>query len=206
MSSIYEEVRSYYLTTFSEHGEAPRGVDWNGRESQMLRFQQLLKVVDEDKAPWSLNDLGCGYGAILDAVRKKKHCHAYIGYDLVDEMLAAARLRWADCTISIDFINGTEMRPADYSVASGIFNVKGDRKEGDWMEYVLATLKAMHTASKKGFSFNMLTIFSDAPYMKANLYYADPMFFFNYCKRCFSRNVALLHDYDLYEFTMIIKK
>jgi hypothetical protein len=26
------------------------------------------------------------------------------------------------------------------------------------------------------------------------------------CKRRFSRNVALLHDYDLYEFTVLVRK
>ena len=42
--------------------------------------------------------------------------------------------------------------------------------------------------------------------MKDYLYYGDPLFYFDYSKRHFSRNVALLHDYDLYEFTLLIKK
>jgi len=42
--------------------------------------------------------------------------------------------------------------------------------------------------------------------MREDLYYADPCFIFDYCKRNFSRNVALLHDYELYEFTIIVRK
>ena len=32
------------------------------------------------------------------------------------------------------------------------------------------------------------------------------LFFFDFCKRNFSRNVALLHDYGLYDFTIIVRK
>jgi len=52
----------------------------------------------------------------------------------------------------------------------------------------------------------MLTKYPDAARMRSDLYYADPGFFFDYCKRNFSRNVALLHDYNLYDFTILVRK
>ena len=64
----------------------------------------------------------------------------------------------------------------------------------------------MDRASQKGFAFNMLTIYSDKEYMKDNLYYSDPLFFFDFCKRNFSKNVALLHDYYEYDFTILVRK
>ena len=42
--------------------------------------------------------------------------------------------------------------------------------------------------------------------MRPDLYYADPCELFDRCKRRYSRNVALLHDYDLYEFTILVRK
>ena len=42
--------------------------------------------------------------------------------------------------------------------------------------------------------------------MLADLYYADPCALFDHCKTKYSRNVALLHDYGLYEFTLIVRK
>jgi hypothetical protein len=74
------------------------------------------------------------------------------------------------------------------------------------MQYILETLEKINALSVKGFSFNILTSYSDKEYMKDNLFYADPLFFFDYCKKNFSKNVSLLHDYDLYEFTLLIKK
>jgi len=93
----------------------------------------------------------------------------------------------------------------DYVIASGIFNVKFQTNEEVWMEYILETLEKINALSVKGFSFNILTSYSDKEYMKDNLFYADPLFFFDYCKKNFSKNVSLLHDYDLYEFTLLIK-
>jgi hypothetical protein len=52
----------------------------------------------------------------------------------------------------------------------------------------------------------MLTSYSDPERMRPELYYGDPRFFFDRCKRDYTRNVALLHDYDLYEFTIIARK
>lgn len=42
--------------------------------------------------------------------------------------------------------------------------------------------------------------------MRDYLYYADPCAVFDYCKRHYSRNVALLYDYQQYEFTSLVRK
>ena len=97
-------------------------------------------------------------------------------------------------------------RKADYAVASGIMNVKLETPVEEWEAYVRATRDSMDAHSEKGFAFNCLTSYSDKEYMRDDLYYADPALYFDYCKRKFSRNVALLHDYELYEFTILVRK
>jgi hypothetical protein len=52
----------------------------------------------------------------------------------------------------------------------------------------------------------MLTSYSDPDRMRSDLYYGDPCLFFDHCKRTYSKQVALLHDYGLYEFTVIVRK
>ena len=42
--------------------------------------------------------------------------------------------------------------------------------------------------------------------MKDYLFYADPCELFDFCKTRFSQNVALLHDYGLYEFTILVEE
>ena len=43
--SLLAEVATYYALKLAEHGKNPRGVDWNGEESQLLRFEQLCKII-----------------------------------------------------------------------------------------------------------------------------------------------------------------
>jgi hypothetical protein len=94
---------------------------------------------------------------------------------------------------------------ADYTIASGIFNVKLQTGEEEWQDYVLSVLGKIAQLSSKGFAFNMLTKYSDRERMRPDLYYADPLFFFDYCKKNFSRFVSISHDYPLYEFTVLVK-
>ena len=67
-------------------------------------------------------------------------------------------------------------------------------------------LSQMNLLSSRGFASTFLTKYSDADRMLDHLYYADPLFLFDYCKRNFSKNVALLHDYTLYDFTILVRK
>jgi hypothetical protein len=95
---------------------------------------------------------------------------------------------------------------ADFALASGVFNVKLDTPADEWTDYVTQTLAVLDRLGRRGFAFNMLTSYSDADRMRADLYYGDPLRFFDLCKRSFSKQVALLHDYGLYEFTMLVRK
>ena len=95
---------------------------------------------------------------------------------------------------------------ADYGVASGIFNVRLGSTDDAWRSHVLRTLDVLNKTSRRGFSFNCLTLYSDQDRMRDYLYYADPCDLFDHCKRTYSRDVALLHDYGLYEFTILVRK
>ena len=84
--------------------------------------------------------------------------------------------------------------------------MKMDSKDTEWEEYIFKTLTQLWELSKKGLAFNSLTMYSDLEKMRPDLYYADPCRIFDFCKKHFSKNVALLHDYDLYEFTILVRK
>lgn len=206
MNEIYKNIDEYYSEKISTYGVTPEGVDWNGESSQKLRFEQLLKIIEKNK--FILGDLGCGYGKLYEFLDKEFNDFSYSGYDLSNEMITEAQKLYGDETnasfFHIDSLDKIEN--VDYMVASGIFNVKMQHTEAEWLSYILQTVEKMNEKSVEGFSFNVLTKYSDKEYMKENLYYADPMFLFDYCKRNFSRNVAILHDYNLYEFTILVKK
>lgn len=204
-NELLTEVAEYYTAKLAEHGETARGVDWNGEESQTTRFEQLSKIIDTS-GTFSINDLGCGYGALYDYL-VKEHAHfSYVGVDVSDGMVNAATQRYKG-NAQVRFILASEPdQVADYGVASGILNVRMGRSDTEWRDYLEDTLDVLDRTSRLGFAFNCLTSYSDADKMRDYLYYADPCKLFDICKRRYSRNVALLHDYKLYEFTILVRK
>ena len=203
--SILDNVRRYYGEKVRTHGATARGVDWNSSDSQRLRFEQLLKLAGGSRR-FSVNDYGCGYGALADYLRDEGYSFRYRGFDISPQMIAEAG-ELHPATEEVAFVGEERaLGVADYTVASGIFNVKLQVPAAEWEAYVLETLGAIDGLSRRGFAFNLLTNYSDAEFMRPDLYYADPLFYFDLCKRKFSRFVSLLHDYPLYEFTLLVRK
>lgn len=205
MNNLHKNIDNYYTDKVKIHGATPKGVDWNGEESQNIRFEQLSKVIKKDD--FSIADIGCGYGKYSEHLSLNYLNYAYYGYDLSKEMIDNAKKIYNDKNIKFLHVDNLDkVLNVDYSIASGIFSVKMQHIESQWLSYILDTLEKINDKSKEGFSFNMLTKYSDKEYMRDDLYYADPLFFFDYCKRNFSKNISLNHDYDLYEFTIIVRK
>jgi len=203
--NILRSVDQYYTDKIKQFGPVFKGVDWSSEESQFIRFKQLLKVCDFSSR-FYINDYGCGYGALYNYMINKKYDIHYYGYDISREMISAAKNLHKDRNNCTFFYKESDLCNADYTVASGIFNVKQEIADREWQKYVVSVLNILNQLSKRGFSFNILTKYSDKEFMKDYLYYADPCYYFDYCKKNFSRNVSLLHDYELYEFTIIVKK
>ena len=202
---ILSTVSDYYTNRVQEFGETPQGVDWNGEAGQVIRFEQLMKVVDREN-PFTIIDLGCGYGAMYEWMGENYQDFSYLGIDISQDMVSSAsRLYGQNSNFEVACSENLESQ-ADYLVASGIFNVKLGQPESDWKQYILDTLESMNNATHKGFSFNCLTSYSDADKMRPDLHYANSLELFDFCKTNYSRNVALLHDYELYEFTILVKK
>lgn len=203
--AILRRVERYYGDRLARYGPTASGVDWNSEASQQLRFAQLLRVCDRE-GPFAINDYGCGYGALALYLRRRGRSFAYRGFDISEGMRAEARamlVNLPDCEV-VD--RDEDLAPADYTVASGIFNVKLDVDPETWTAYVLATLDRLDALSTRGFSFNLLTSHADPDRMRPDLYYGDPGFFFDHCARRYSRHVALLHDYGLFEFTILVRR
>jgi SAM-dependent methyltransferase len=200
-----QPVRTYFEERIQAHGASPRGADWNSATAQETRFDQLLGVVKQP-GPFSLLDYGSGYGALADYLELRGYDADYTGYDLLQSAVSAATEHHQGKPKRKFFSDEAALTSVDYVVASGIFNFRGAESFESWTEYVVETLAKMNRLSVRGFASNFLTKYSDADRMRADLYYADPLFLFDYCKRNFAKDVALLHDYALYDFTIVVRK
>jgi SAM-dependent methyltransferase len=205
MDETRKKISGYFAEKLEAFGANAKGVDYNSTEAQEARFLQLTKVIDSSRK-YSLLDFGSGYGGMYDYLLKLGHRLHYVGYDIAEPMAQKGRELHPndpDCQFTG---NIREIPVLDYAVASGTFNMKLDIDRQVWEKLVIESIDQMNEHASLGIAFNMLTIYSDADKMRPDLYYADPCFFFDYCKRNFSRNVALLHDYNLYDFTILVRK
>ena len=202
--SPIDEVRRYYNEKIRAHGATPQGVDWRDAESQEARFAQLALLIAKDLDA-SVADIGCGYGAFAFFLRTQGWRGHYEGVDVSEEMIDAAQ-KWLgrDPNFHLTF-GATPSQPADFVVASGIFNVKGETSGSEWVRYIYATLDQMISLAKKGAAFNFLTSWSDAPFMRKDLFYAAPETIFAYCAERYSRWLEISQDYGLFEFTVRLR-
>jgi cyclopropane fatty-acyl-phospholipid synthase-like methyltransferase len=201
LSDVLAGVEALYTTNLAEHGTSSASVGWPDPDAQRLRFDKLAYVIDTD-APITVNDWGCGYGAMFRYLDERFTLGGYTGYDISAEMLDAARGYVPDPRAR--WVKGAEVtETADYSFVSGTFNVRMDASEAAWQRYVENTLRALAARSRRGFAFNLLTTYVD--WRKDDLFYADPRHFFAFCREHISRYVTLLHDYPLYEWTIAVR-
>jgi cyclopropane fatty-acyl-phospholipid synthase-like methyltransferase len=200
-----QPIRAYFEERLQAHGASPRGVDWNSATAQEARFAQLLGVVRQP-GKFSILDYGSGYGALADYLEREGYEAEYVGYDMLESAVAAAEEHHRGKPGRRFYSDKSLLPSVDYAVASGVFNYRGPESFDGWTEIVIAALADMNRLSTRGFSSTFLTKYSDADRMRADLYYADPCFLFDYCKRNFAKDVAILHDYSLYDFTLIVRK
>ena len=204
VNKTIKRVRDLYSKNLKKHGVSSKSVGWPNSSDHKLRFEKLFTNVNLNNIS-SLNDLGAGYGSALDYILSQNYkLKTYYAYDISAEMLECIDLvKYPDIDIQKIQEPKTETE-ADFTIASGIFNVKFSENDEAWMQYILKTLENMNHFSKYGFSFNVLTSYVD--FKRDHLYYADPCFFFDYCKKNFSRWVSLYHDYPLWEWTIVVRK
>jgi SAM-dependent methyltransferase len=199
------KVEQLYSDNIEKFGIDSRSVGWKDTASQQLRFDKLMAIVQQKNQAFTLNELGCGYCELYKYLEQNQFAiDRFYGYDISEKMLDSAR-EYLGANERIELIKSPQLNtPADYSVTSGIFNVMFDQKKDQWEEYIKEVLLNMNQFSAKGFSFNLLTKYVD--FTAPDLYYADPMVFFDFCKKECSKQVAVLHDYPLFEWTIHVRK
>lgn len=201
MGPIHRTIEQYYTGKVRQFGCTPFGVDWTCTATQEMRFVQLLKLCDFS-SPFTLNDIGCGYGALAGFLRLQHSSRAidYLGVDLSAEMVRRARVQWRGVD-GVRFVKGgASPRVADYSVASGIFNVRLAASVDAWEAFVREALQQMAATSRRGLAVN----FVDPP-PRVGLYTTSPDPWVQYCDTALDAEADVLDGYGMREFTLLVR-
>ena len=171
-----------------------------------MRFVQLLKLCDFS-APLSLNDIGCGYGALCAflAMRHAESRVDYLGVDLSRAMVSRARRRFRGPDRRF-VVGNTSPRVADYCVASGIMNVHVGYSRSVWEDFIATMLADIRRTSRRGFAVNFVAetaILTDS--QAASLYRTDSEPWVRHCERELGCTVEVLDNYGMREFTLLAR-
>jgi SAM-dependent methyltransferase len=200
---LLKPVASAFDHRLADWGATARGVYWRNEDGQQLRFQVLARVLEGDMGPLTINDLGCGYGAFFDylAPRLGPRLARFVGTDISPAMIREAKARIDDPRAV--FVRGLAAgEDADYSFASGTFNMCLGVDPAEWIAYVEASLAHLYGRSHKAMAFNML---AGRGKVREGLYYADPALFVAFCQG-FGARVELVTDYPLDEWTIFVRR
>jgi len=206
LAPLHSRIEHYYSAKIERHGPTPLGVDWSCEPTQQLRFVQLLRLCDFQSG-FSLDDWGCGYGALLSFIGKR-HPEAsvdYLGIDLSPAMIAQARKKSRGRRNARFAVGDCSERVADYAVASGIFNVQIDEPLALWERFVGHTLRTMAHSTRIGFAVNFLAPLPEGMEGKRELYRPDPARWVDFCERELAMKVTLLDRYGMREFTLLAR-
>jgi SAM-dependent methyltransferase len=197
----------HYKKTFSDHGPTSKGVDWGADyKNHELRLDKMLALINprnETRHPPSLLDVGCGYGSLLDLVKKRDLVLDYTGIDLCDSMIDAARSRHLDATWLVgDLIDCDDDIRFDYVVCNGVFTQKLSASVKQMDDYLRVLVNRMFQICRVGIAFNVMT--THVNYMSPNLYYRNPIELLGWCMSELSSKIRIDHSYPLYEYTVCL--
>ena len=68
-----QKIEELYSSNLEKYGIDSKSVGWTTEESQMIRFEKLLCVLDRETMAFSVNDLGCGYGELFKYLTRNNY-------------------------------------------------------------------------------------------------------------------------------------
>lgn len=173
---------------------------WGSEASQHSRYRVFLDELPLHDA--NVLEVGCGFGDfIAHAAAHGVRMRRYVGVDLSERILAAARARHPQHEFhQLDIFEGTPPIEPDYIIASGIMAVPLP----DYEDYVLQTLRRFHALCRRGYALNFLSTATKTPDGVSQ--YVDPAWLLGLFQRHIDWSCRLLHDYRQNDFTLVYRR
>ncbi|HEY9164107.1 MAG TPA: class I SAM-dependent methyltransferase [Magnetovibrio sp.] len=206
IGQLLEYVSRVYDYRINEQGPVANGVFWKDADGQILRLELLLQAVDQEdlKGPITVNDLGCGYGALFDLLVDEPMLQGgkYFGYDIAADMIATAKAKHCDPRATF-IVSPVATEVADYSFVSGTYNMSMGAHRALWTHYIKTSIEQLWKKTAKVLAYNLLD--EASTHQLDDLFYADRRTFLEHALTL-SPDVEIIDDYPLDEFTIIIKR
>ena len=181
---------TFYKKAHEKHNTSAKALHWNSKESQEKRFEVLINFIKDDLKNSSLIDAGCGYGHLLDYLKKSNTMPKdYLGIDCEEFMINIAKDNHKNFKFEIIDIVDDNLPLSDYYFCSGAMNILPQRD-------VLVFIEKCFHSSQKAFIFNFIT---------NSIFDVSKKDIITLCKKL-SNNVQIKENYIENDFSICLKK
>jgi SAM-dependent methyltransferase len=140
----------FYLGAYKKFGQTPKGLNWNSKESQEIRFEVITEFLKDELKNSVIADAGCGFADLYafwqaNEIKVKK----YIGIDSMELFVSISQKKFPQNFFTCKDILKESLPLATWYVASGSLNILSDFQTWLFLENML-------NHSKKGIVFNIL--------------------------------------------------
>ena len=206
--SLFEaSIRSAYTRRFREKGAHAEGVFWASRLSQQARFDQVLRDMKAEHGAddFSLADVGCGYGALFDYIRRTEAWRQidYYGVDINKDMLAYCRREHSANKHRFSHGRAPD-RQVDFAVFVGTFNLCHTDDYALWEHYILRQLRFSWAKVKTAMVLNITS--QPEARINNNIFYVQPEAFADKLAEAFGPTAACPTRFVDQDVTYVIAK
>lgn len=208
-NKTFQNLGKHYDSLFEKYGNKVRSSQQSSNITRTKRIEILTKDISFKKNDRIL-DFGCGTGFLFYFLKNNKNFSGYyFGCDISKKIIDFNNKKFKESNVSFfcqNIINTKLVDNYDYIFINGTFN-NNTKNNIKWMKKILLIL---FSKTKYKLIFNNLSRYVD--YEDKNLFYADPLIVFDFCKKKLSNNVSINHGYFTkkntipYEFTTTVSK
>jgi SAM-dependent methyltransferase len=155
-SSQIQSINSRYTNRLLVHGNSPLSLGWSDKSQQCLRFNRFYDEIIRYSDPYSILDIGCGFGDFASFLENSKNPpKLYTGIDINNDLLDVARAKHYSfkshfycANILADENLLTEDRSKfSFVVAAGLFNYNFHDSSKKMHEFAFAMIEKMLSMS-----------------------------------------------------------
>ena len=184
MRNVEATIAQKYNRRFTKLGAVPEASLWFSRERQLARFKLIADVVAQKRPPanFSINDIGCGYGAFLPYLfqRFPDEDFKYTGFEIAEKPLNYCIKTYQ--TSNVVFKMGSSPKShSDFSVMSGTYNYAPVLSPKVWQAYLFKNLSQIWSYCRCGIIFN-LSVASEAKITSQNISYFSQENVIKFCQ------------------------
>lgn len=142
---------TFYKKSFQKHGISAKGVHWNSKRNQYIRFEVLTSFIKGKIKNSSILDVGCGFAEYIEFLKiKDLEPKEYLGIDCESFMIEESKKRFKNNNFLVCNILKDKIPKKDYIVCSGTFNILNK-------EDFFRAIENCYKSCNRGLLFNFLT-------------------------------------------------